>query len=609
MSIGGNDMISREAILHMPKSNYAYGYDQDTLHIRIRTKIDDAKGITLRIGDPYIWLKGGADGGNMDASSGSGWSGVDVEMVKEVTTDYHDYWIASFKPTHKRSRYAFVIKGHQEKLLVGERRIITVSDDNLWVLSDLSNFYCFPYLNQKDVHKIPSWVKNTVWYQIFPDRFSNGDPTLDKDYFENWGSRPSRNNFNGGDIQGIINKLDYLEDMGITGLYLCPIFEATTNHRYDTIDYKKIDATLGDEKTFKTLVDEAHKRGIKIMLDAVFNHMGYKAPAWLDVVKNNETSKYKDWFHINKFPVYDKTFDKLDGRHLNYETFGRVKQMPKVNTENQEVIDYFTGVGKYWVEKFNIDAWRIDVANEVDHHFWRVFRNEVKSIDPEVYLLGEIWHDAQPWLQGDQFDAAMNYPLTHAMKQFFCTHTINQTQFIHAVNQVKVSYSRQVTENTFNLLDSHDTSRLLTTADGHVGRIKLSYLFMMTQLGSPCIYYGSELPMAGQNANGREDHRKCMTFDHQGGDMHQFMTSIIKLRHRTDVFKSADNEWIEHDQILIYKKNHIVVMMHNKDDEIEIDLPYILQNRLVYDELKTCDLELKTTMKLESYAYRVFNLS
>jgi len=608
MSIGGEKMISKDVILHTPKSNYAYGYDSETLHIRIRTKIDEVTKATLRIGDPYIWTKGGADGGNLDAAGGSGWSGVNVDMVKEVTTEYHDYWFASFKPTHKRSRYAFILENSDEKVLAGERRIITLEDDNQWVLNDLSNFYCFPYLNNKDVHKVPSWVKDTVWYQIFPDRFENGDPSLDKDFFDPWGAKPGHYNFTGGDIQGIINRLDYLQDLGITGLYLCPIFEATTNHRYDTIDYKKIDPSLGDEKTFRKFVDEAHKRGIKIMLDAVFNHMGYKAPQWLDVVEHNEESKYKDWFHIHKFPVYDKPFEKLDGSCLNYETFGRAKYMPKVNTENKDVIEYFMEAGKYWVEEFNIDAWRIDVANEVDHHFWRQFREEVKSVNQDVFLLGEIWHDALPWLKGDQFDAAMNYPLTDAMKQFFCTHTINKSEFMHAVNQVKISYSQQVTENNFNLLDSHDTSRLLTTAEGHVGRIQLAYLFMMTQLGSPCIYYGSELPMKGAHGNGKEDHRKCMTFDHIGDDMHEFMKNIISLRHRTDAFKTCDNEWIDHDQVLMYKKGETLIIMNPDPKGCDVILPEAYKNRAVKDAFTGETVQLKNTLKLKKYGYRVYNV-
>ncbi|MCH4885954.1 alpha-glycosidase [Acidaminobacter sp. JC074] len=570
-------MISRDSILHRPKSNFAYGYDEETLHIRIRTKIGDVDKVTLRIGDPYIWTKGGADGGNLEASDGSGWSGVNVEMTKEVTTEYHDYWFASFKPSHKRSRYAFILESSEERLLVGERRMITLTKDNTWVLSDLSNFFCFPYLNKKDVHTIPDWVKDTVWYQIFPDRFENGDKSIDPKGVEPWGSRPKHHNFNGGDLQGIINRLDYLKDMGFNGIYLCPIFEARTNHRYDTVDYMTIDKGLGDKAKFKELVEKAHEKGIKIMLDAVFNHMGSESPIWLDVVKNNEKSKYSDWFHINKFPVYDKPYDELDGRYLNYETFGRVKSMPKVNTENPEVIEYFMEVGKYWIEEFNIDAWRIDVANEVDHHFWRRFRDEVKSVKEDVFLLGEVWHDAGAWLQGDQFDAVMNYPLTDAMKQYFCTRTINKSEFIHAVNQVKVSYSLQVTEHNFNLLDSHDTSRLLTTASQDIDRIKLSYFFMMTQLGSPCVYYGSEIPMTGKHGGGLEDHRKCMTFDHIGSDMHTFMTDIIKMRHEHEEFKLYDNKWLDHDSLLIFKKGdlHVVINPTQEKQTLELDKSYL----------------------------------
>lgn len=591
-------MISRESILHVPKSNYAYGYDKDTLHIRIRTKAEEVEKVTLKIGDPYIWERGGADGGNLEASDGSGWSSTLIVMEKEVTTEYHDYWFASFTPPHKRSRYAFVLERGAETLLVGERRMVELTEYNKNELSDLSNFYCFPYLNNKDVHVIPDWVKDTVWYQIFPDRFENGDPSINPSFVEPWGSRPTGDNFTGGDLQGIINRLDYLQDLGVNGLYLCPVFEARTNHRYDTVDYYKIEPMLGNEVVFKKLVDEVHSRGMKIMLDAVFNHMGSEAPMWLDVVEKNQTSVYKDWFHINEFPVYDKPYDALDGRDLNYETFGRVKSMPKVNTENPATIDFFLKVGKYWIEEYGIDAWRIDVANEVDHYFWRQFRDAVKNSDPNVFLLGEVWHDASAWLKGDQFDAVMNYPLTDAMKKFFCTHTINKSEFIHAVNQVKVSYSLQVAEHNFNLLDSHDTSRILTTASGEVHRIKLAYLFMMTQLGSPCIYYGSEVPMTGKHGGGLEDHRKCMTFDHLGDDMYTFMKQVIKLRHTHEVFKTCPNVWIDHEQLLVYKKGDILIVINNTNEQ----LTYAL------NEPGTCSFTGKPLLgelTLEPYGYYV----
>ncbi len=606
-------MITKEAILHIPKSNYSYGYDSETLHLRIRTKKGEINKVTLRIGDPYIWEEGGADGGNLNAAEASGWvSGEDVKMTKEVETELFDYWFVSYKPPMKRSRYSFILETDSEKILVGEKRMESLNDESdNWKLFDMANFYCFPYLNNIDVAVIPPWVKNTVWYQIFPDRFNNGDKSIDPVNVESWGSKPTNHNFMGGDLQGVIDKLDYLKDLGITGIYFCPIFEAKTNHRYDTVDYLKIDPALGDEKTLKKLIKEAHKRDIKIMLDAVFNHIGFFSKEWQDVVKNNEKSKYKDWFYIKKFPVADRSVSELDGNNLNYETFGRVAHMPKVNTENPEVIKHFMEVARYWIEEFNIDAWRIDVANEVDHRFWRKFRDTIKDINSEVYILGEIWHDAYPWLQGDQFDAAMNYPLTEAMIKYFVSKDLDKESFIYAVNQIKVSYPLQVIENTFNLLDSHDTSRLLSIAKGSKKRVKLAYLFMLTQLGTPCIYYGSEIALDGVKGMGKENHRSCMPWDKKNHDLefYDFMRKLIQIRKDNKEFSTLDNKWINiNDNILCYQKGAITVLMNLSSKKDKFTLPEYLNSKKIIDLFKNDEIKLNDKLSLNGLSFIVMKM-
>ncbi|MGL4911415.1 MAG: glycoside hydrolase family 13 protein, partial [Romboutsia sp.] len=494
--------ISREALLHIPKSNYAYGYDKETLHIRMRSKKGDIKNVILRIGDPYVWDEGGAGGGNLNAS-GLGWiGGTNIIMEKEAETKLFDYWIVKLKPLNKRSRYCFILENDSEKILYTEKGIYELEDNENddKKLCEISTFFGMPYLNYIDVPTVPQWVKDTIWYQIFPDRFANGNTNINQNNVEPWGSTPTSDNFTGGDLQGVIDNLDYLSDLGINGIYFCPITSGDTNHRYDTIDYMEIDPHLGDRETLKTLVKEAHKRGIKIMLDAVFNHIGYYSKQWQDVIKNKEKSIYKDWFYIKDINKVDTPLEKMDGRNLPYETFGCVPQMPKLNTENTEVIEYLLEVGRYWVREFDIDAWRLDVSNEVDHVFWRRFREEVKKIKSEVYILGEIWHNSLPWLMGDQFDSVMNYPLTDAMKDFFCTNEIDAKTFKYRINDIMVSYPIVVNEVTFNLLGSHDTTRILTFANGNEDRFKLAYLFMFTQSGCPCIYYGDEIGMEGKQS-------------------------------------------------------------------------------------------------------------
>ena len=223
-----------------------------------------------------------------------------------------------------------------------------------------------------------------------------------------------------GTLKESLNILDYLEELGINGIYFTPIFHAYSNHKYDTIDYREIDPQFGTKETLKTLIEECHKRNIRVMLDAVFNHSGYYFLPFQDLLEKGEKSKYKDWFHPHSFPL-------KGGERPNYETFGFFESMPKLNTANPEVKKYLLEVSAYWIEEFDIDGWRLDVANEVDQPFWREFRKTVKNIKPDLYILGEIWHDSMPWLRGDQFDAVMNYPFTNHVFRLVASQTIQCT--------------------------------------------------------------------------------------------------------------------------------------------------------------------------------------
>ena len=603
--------ITREAIFHIPKSNYCYGYDKENLHIRIRSKKGEVDKVTLKVGDPYDWQEGGAGGGNL-SDSGTNWIGEkNLVMKKEAQTKYFDYWFVECKPEYKRSRYAFILQNNEECILYGEKDIVALGTENdKQELCNMGNFFCFPYLNNIDVANVPKWVKDTVWYQIFPDRFENGNPDISPENVEPWGSDPTWCNFTGGDLQGVINKLDYLKELGINGIYFCPISEASSNHRYDTIDYMKIDKYLGDEETFTKLVKEAHKRDIKIMLDAVFNHIGYYSKQWQDVIKNGDKSIYKEWFYISDINKVSLPVEEINKDNLTYETFAFSPYMPKLNTENEEVIEHLINVGKYWVEKFDIDAWRLDVSNEVDHVFWRRFRQEVKKIKPDVYILGEIWHNSLPWLMGDQFDAVMNYPLTDAINDFFCKDKIDAKKFKYMINDVLVSYPKQMNEVAFNLLDSHDTSRILSIANGNKDKVKLAFLFMFTQGGSPCIYYGDEIGMDGEHKSGVEMHRKCMVWDEakQDKDMFKFMQSLVKIRKENKELKLVDNEWIEtenEEKIIILKKEDVTIIINNNEKEIDLELPRHLQNKKTLDLFNEKEIILSNNINIDSYGYLV----
>ena len=501
------------AIYHRSESEYAYLYKEGQVHIRIRTKKEDIEKILLHYGDPFIFLEDFYE----DAK----------EMVKVTSDALFDYWQVAVSVDFGRLQYLFELRDKEgQSVLYGDKGFTDNSPENL---ASEGNGFKLPYIHEIDGCQVPDWVSKTVWYQIFPERFANGNPDLSPERALDWDSsiRPKSSDFFGGDLQGIIDHLDYLQDLGITGLYLCPIFESPSNHKYNTTDYFEIDRHFGDKETFRQLVDQAHQRGMKVMLDAVFNHMGDQSAQWQDVLKHGEKSVYKDWFHIQKFPV---TNDKLmNPKELPYHTFAFASYMPKLNTANPEVKDYLLSVATYWIEHFDIDAWRLDVANEVDHQFWRDFRKAVLAKKPDLYILGEVWHTSQPWLNGDEFHAVMNYPLSDSIKDYFLSRSKKTSQFIAEINCQSMYYKQQISEVMFNLLDSHDTERILTTAQGDTQLVKSALAFLFLQRGTPCIYYGTELELDGAMD---PDCRRVMPWERvsNDNDMLNFMKNLIQLR-------------------------------------------------------------------------------
>ena len=501
------------AIYHRPESEYAYLYKDKQMHIRIRTKKDDIESINLHYGDPFIFIEDRYEA---------------IKEMRKLTSDaLFDYWQVEVTVGYARLQYLFEVKDKQgRRILYGDKGCVPNTLENLHYEG---NGFKIPYIHEIDACHVPDWVAETIWYQIFPERFANGNPEISPEGALTWDSsiKPKTSDFFGGDLQGIIDHLDYLQDLGITGLYLCPIFESPSNHKYNTTDYFEIDRHFGDKKTFRQLVDQAHQRGMKIMLDAVFNHIGDQSPQWQDVLKHGEDSIYKDWFHIQDFPVVKENL--VNKRELSYHTFAFESYMPKLNTANPQVRDYLLSVATYWIEEFDIDAWRLDVANEVDHQFWRDFRKAGLAKNPDLYILGEVWHTSQPWLNGDEFHAVMNYPLSDSIKDYFLRGVKKPYQFIDEINSQSMYYRQQISEVMFNLLDSHDTERILTTAKGDSQLVKSALTCLFLQRGTPCFYYGTEL---GLDGGPDPDCRRVMPWERvsESNEMLNFMKKLIQLR-------------------------------------------------------------------------------
>ena len=546
-------MIRLEAVHHRMGQNWSYAYSSTILHIRIRTAKHNVARIDLHCGDKF------------DATKYN----ETLVMTRFASDDLFDYWQAEVSPRFRRLVYYFALHGHDGELVYMLEKGFFEHPPLVWY----EGLFDFPFLNETDVHTPPAWVKDAVFYQIFPERFANGDPSNDPEDVQPWGGKPTPTNFFGGDLQGIIDHLDHLSDLGITALYLNPLFTATTNHKYDTSDYMQVDPHFGTKEKLKELVDACHARGIRVLLDGVFNHCGHTFAPYQDVVANGPESRYADWFYIREWPLQVK-----DGIPT-YDTFSFEPIMPKLNTANSEVKAYLLGAARYWIEELGVDGWRLDVANEVDHQFWRDFRRTVKEVNPEAYLLGEIMHDSMPWLHGDQFDAVMNYPFTNFALDFFARRLTTAAQFAQSINAQLANYPQQINEVGFNLLDSHDTVRLLTLCGGNVQLMKLAVLFQLTFQGTPCIYYGDEVGIDGEYD---PDNRKCMEWDpaKQNQELYAFFRRMIALRRTHPALRESGLSFIpvaEQPHLLAYErwdaKERFLFILNNSDEEVAAAIP------------------------------------
>lgn len=533
--------MNKYAVYHVTEAPYSYAKDINTLTLRVRAAKDDVKKCIVYYKDKYL------ESSPYDSK----------EMDLAARCELFDYFQTDISVFRNRYQYYFkIIDTDGNEAYLTERG---VKEDESMIYP-----YIFPYIAAEDVYDDVKWMQEAVVYQIFPERFCNGDSSINPQYITPWGEEDNLTYYSryGGDIRGIINKLDYIKDLGVDIIYLTPIFQSKTAHKYDTSDYFNIDPQFGTVETMKELVDKTHEKGMKIILDAVFNHSGEDFFAFKDVLKNQQNSKYKDWYFIDSYPV--------SRENENYYTFGhRHFNMPKLNTCNTEVKEYLLKVGEYWVKEIGIDGWRLDVCDEIGHDFWRAFRKRIKSANKNAVIIGEIMHEANSFLKGDQLDSIMNYPFKNAVTDFFAKKTINSSEFSDILAGNRMLYMDSVTKQMWNLIDSHDTKRFLTECNDDLESMKLAAAFQFTYLGVPYIYYGDEVGI-----NGGDDpfNRRCMIWEKEKQNLQllEYFKKLIRIRKENKALIYGDyKELYCKDNIITFERRYgdenILIIINNND--------------------------------------------
>ncbi|MBO5621151.1 MAG: glycoside hydrolase family 13 protein, partial [Butyrivibrio sp.] len=430
-------------------------------------------------------------------------------------------------------------------------------------------YFEFLYANQGDVISYPEWTKGAIYYQIFPERFANGDTSNDPPNTQAWGTPPTRENFMGGDLKGVQDKIPYLKDLGIEVIYFNPIFEADFNHKYATTDYYRVDPIFGTNEEFAVLVKELHKAGIKVVLDGVFNHTGIHFKQFHDVIEKGAQSQYYDWFLPNKEKDISVT-------HKDYECVGAYKYMPKLNSSNPQVRTFILDVMDFWIKEYGIDGWRLDVADEVDSAVWQEARTVLKEKYPDILLLGETWGYGGTLTTGKRLDSVMNYMFRDTLRDYFGFEKISVAEFDARINRMLALYKSETADILYNPLDSHDTERFLLYCGNDVEKFKLAVAFQLMFKGAPAIYYGDEVGITGDND---PDCRKCMEWneDKQDKGLLDWYKTLINLRKDHDCIKKGSYRTLEcneQDDLIMFErsddKEKIRVIIHKGSIETAV---------------------------------------
>lgn len=502
-------MIFRQAVTHIPLSQYAFANSESSLTIRLRSARGNLTRCILFYGDRV--------------QPGDPIQFTPLEMEKAASDLEFDLYEATFESPYNRVCYYF-------ELMDADERIFLFADIfSSRLPEERSEFYQYPFIRREEIATVPDWLKRAVVYNIFPDSFATAKRAIrgtpSQVTLENGITLESRL---GGTLRGITENLDYIADLGFNCLYINPIFTAGAYHKYDLLDYMHISPDMGTDDDFRQLVEAAHKRGVRVVIDGVFNHCSWNFFAFDDVVKNGAASRYKDWFYDLSFPVVRPGA----GERPSYSSFAYERTMPKLNTSNPDVRSYFMKVCAHWIREYGVDGWRLDVANEVDRAFWRAFKQTGRGINPESVMIGEIWESAESWLRGDMFDSTMNYDFRKNCRDFFGTERISAAEFDARVTRMNYRYPTGIVQGQLNLLDSHDVSRFLSCCRNDIRRLRLAELFLFTAPGVPCVFYGDELGMSGEQEPAL---RGPMPWGNPPSDERDFFKALTALRKGSDV--------------------------------------------------------------------------
>lgn len=521
-----------QAIYHRPESNYCFATDHKTVELRIRfAKGEQICKLSVLYNTKYHIAQ----------------QQFKQEMQLIASDAQFDYYKATLCLEDPRLAYVFYFEYDNEPYYFCEDGLVSTYNFNLAYF----NSFQFAYINDDDVIRNVEWLNNAVFYQIFVDRFCKTDTAKSK-INAKWCDLPTPTSFFGGNLDGITKNLGYIKGLGATALYLTPIFKSNSNHKYDTIDFYCVDESFGNKESLKKMVTNAHDKGLKVVLDAVFNHVSRDFEQFKDVIKYGKKSKYFDWFVIDG--------EKVEQNPPNYACFGDCEYMPKLNTCNKEVQNYLIGVMVYWMKECDVDGWRLDVSDEVSHGFWRKAREAVKAQKSNAALIGENWHNSESFLRGDQFDSIMNYALTKRMIDFWVDESIDGKQLAEQLNSLYMRYSDVTNNMMFNLLDSHDTARFYTQIKKDSNRLLCAIATLIFLPGSFNLYYGTDILLEGEYD---PDCRRTFDFSRlEDEGIKRFQTSLKELLalKRQPAIKSG--------KLKIFSQNEALVIERASEEQV-----------------------------------------